>query len=347
MAAIARYAGARETVGHRVCFLGGDGQVGDVLVAEGLADRLGLRGGWDLIGLWRLARLLRHLRPGVVHSHTHALLPTLVALLMLPGTATVYTENSPRALRPDWKFRLLYRLLSRVAARFVALTPTMRGAMERYGAPGARIEVIPNVCAIPRAATAPGRRAIPTIGVVGRVEDQKRMDLLIEVLGELRRRRIEHRGLVVGGGTRLAGLIAQADRLGLGQTVEFAGEQNDVVPWLDRMDLFLMTSAAEPFGITALEAMARRVPVVAMPCPGGLADLIERGGLLLPDRTVAAATDAVGGLLQSSEQRSELQARGQAIAAEHTVERIFPLLERMYLELAGSPSPPERQQAIA
>jgi glycosyltransferase involved in cell wall biosynthesis len=333
VAAIARYAVKHATGEHRACFVDGRGPVGDALIAEGLADRLRSRAGWDPVGLWRLARLLRRQRPDVVHSHTHALLTTLVARLALPRAAIVYTEQSPRALGRDRKFQVLYWILCRSVSRFVALTPSMALTMESYGASPARIVMIPNVFAIPRRDSAPEPHRAPTLGVVARLEDQKRVDLLLEVLGEVRRRGVECVGLVVGGGTRLPDLIEQANRLGLGHVLEFAGEQEDVFPWLDRMDVFLMTSAVEPFGIAALEAMARKVPVVAMPCPGGLSDLITRGGLLLRDRSVAAAADAVSALLQSPELRRELQIRGDTTVTEHTAEQIFPQLERLYREV--------------
>lgn len=341
--AITRYAAEHRPGQHRACFLDGTGTVGDALVAGGLADRLGLRGGWDPAGLWRLVRLLRRSRPGVVHSHTHALLPTLAMLLALPGASFVYTEHSPRALRRDRKFRLLYRLLRRSVSRFVALTATMARAIAAQGVERGRIVVIPNVFAVPRRGDASADAAGSTVGIVARLEEQKRVDLMVGVVRELRRSGIACTGLVVGGGTRLKAVREQAERDGLRDAIEFAGERDDVVPWLDRMDVFLMTSAVEPFGITALEAMARSVPVVAMPCPGGLADLVARGGLLLPDREVATATEAVAVLLASPERRAEVRARGAETVAAHTLERVFPMLERVYEDLLGGKEHAHRQ----
>ena len=330
--AITRYAGGHRPGRHRVCFLDGRGTVGDALVGAGLADRLVMRGGWDPVGLWRLVRLLRRWRPSVIHSHTHALLPTLAVRCAVPGVALVYTEHSPRALRRDYKFSVLYRLLRRSVSRFVAVSPAMAGAIEAQGVERRRIVVVPNVFAVPRRERAASRPGGSTVGIVARLEDQKRVDLLVEVVHEVRRRGIPCTALVVGGGTRLKALGEQAERAGLREAIEFAGWQGDVVPWLDRMDVFLMTSAVEPFGITALESMARGVPVVAMPCPGGLADLVARGGLLLEDRDVVRAADAVAALLASPERRAELRARGEEKVAAHTVERIFPVLERVYQE---------------
>ncbi|HYC32982.1 MAG TPA: glycosyltransferase, partial [Gemmatimonadales bacterium] len=255
---------------------------------------------------------------------------TLVVRAALPRSALVYTEQSPRALTSDRKFRLLYRLLHHSATRFIALTPVMAHAMEAYGVTPERVEIVPNLFAIPRLDVQPPCRHPPVIGVVARLEEQKRVDLLVEVVRELRRRGVEVKGLIVGGGTRRPALRNQTEQAGLSGVIEFAGEQDDVVPWLDRMDLFLMTSAAEPFGITALEAMARRVPVVAMPCPGGLSDLVSQAGLLLPDRSVAGAATALAELLGAPARRRELSARGHALVAEYTPEQVFPRLEAVY-----------------
>jgi glycosyltransferase involved in cell wall biosynthesis len=340
VAAVTRHGAAQGAGEFHACFLDGRGVVGDALVAEALADRLRLRRGWDPIGLYRLGRLLRRQRPDVIHSHTHAVLATLVARIALPRATFVYTEQSPRVLTSDRKFRLLYLVLRRSVSRFVALTPTMARAMEAYGAERSRTVIIPNMFAIPPRTVAGDRRPTGTIGIVARLEPQKRVDTMIEVVAELRRRGIECTGLVVGRGTQLHALVEQTARLGLRDVLEFAGEQDDIVPWLDRMDVFLMTSAAEPFGITALEAMARGVPVVAMPCPGGLSDLIARGGQLLPDRAIGTAADAVAGLLASADRRQELQAKGHATVAAHTADRLFPQLLDLYREVLREASTP-------
>jgi glycosyltransferase involved in cell wall biosynthesis len=224
--------------------------------------------------------------------------------------------------------------------RFIALTPTMARAMEAYGVTPERVELVPNLYAIPRLGIEPPRHHPPVIGVVARLEEQKRVDLLVEVIGELRRRGVEVNGLIVGGGTREPALRRQTEQAGLTRVIEFAGEQDDVVPWLDRMSLFVMTSAAEPFGITALEAMARRVPVVAMPCPGGLSELVSRGGLLLPDRSIASAATSLAQLLGAPERRRELRARGNALVAEYTPEQVFPRLEAVYARAAATRAGP-------
>ena len=335
--AIVRYSARRNASAHLACLLDGRGPIGDQLVATGLACRLEMRTGWDPVGLLRLARLLRRLRPAIVHIHTHAIGAILVATVALPRATRFYSEHSPRSLRPDRKFGFLYWLLRRSVSRFVAATPTMALTMESRGVDPERLVVLPNCVPIERRAESPARDGPPTLGLVARLEPQKRVDLFIDVVAALRKRGVVCAGLIVGGGTCRVRLVEQTQRLGLENVVTFVGEQADVVPWLDQMDVFFMSSGSEPFGIAALEAMARGAAVVAMPCPGGLSDLVGRGGLLLPDRRVATAADAVARLLRSPDARRELRARAHAVLTEFDFDRVMTSLEGLYHDGFGRP----------
>jgi glycosyltransferase involved in cell wall biosynthesis len=330
---IVRTAAGRAGYVHRACLLDGRGPIGDRLVEEGLAVRLGFSSGYDVRGLWRLARLLRRLRPSLIHFHSHAVAAYLVALAACPRAVRVYTEHSPRSLRRDRKFRLLYFLLRRSVPTFVATTAGMAAALADKRVARERIVVIPNGVPVP---SRPGRTETgdpPVVGVVARLERQKRVDLFLDVLAELRQRGVASAGLVVGDGSVRGDLMRQADAVGLRESVEFAGEQEDTVPWLDRLDVFLMTSEFEPFGMAALEAMARGAAVVAMPCPGGLTDVVGAGGIVLPNREVQAAADAVQQLLASAEERARVRARGAVVAEEHSFERVVARLDELYQRL--------------
>ena len=331
LAAVTVEAAKREGPTQRVVFLDGRGPIGDQLVAAGLASRLGARWGFSPRALCRLALILRRARPDVVHHHTHALGTHLVSVAALPRATRVYTEHFPQALGRGLKFRVLYALLRRTIASFVAPATAMAGAVEGYGVDPARIVVVPHPLTIARRARPDlAARPVGTIGVVARLERQKRIDGFIDTLADLRRRGVDCQALVVGDGSLRKSLMAQRDRFGLRPVLRFVGEQDDVAPWLDQLDVFLMTSESEPFGLAALEAMARGVPVVAMPCPGGLAELVREGGLLLGDRTAATAADAIEELLESAESRARLRLRGEALAERHSLERVLARLEDLY-----------------
>jgi glycosyltransferase involved in cell wall biosynthesis len=316
---------------HRACFLDGRGPVGERLTAAGLAETLRARGGWDVPALVRLARSLRRLRPTILHIHTHALAPLLVARLVAPSAAWVYTEHSPRALGRSLKFDVLYRLLKRRRSRFVAVAPALAHRMEHRGVERSRIVTIPNALTVPpRADDVAASRDGRTLGVVARLEPQKRVDLFIAVVAELKRRGLGVRGVIVGDGSQRRQLEKLRGSFGLAEEIEFVGEHEDVTPWLDTFDLFLATSAVEPFGIAVLEALARRVPVVAMPCDGGLSHLLEQRGLVLADRAITTAADAVASLLGSPDALAQLRARADSSLDRFTVGRVVAELEALY-----------------
>jgi glycosyltransferase involved in cell wall biosynthesis len=331
-------AAEREGLVHRACFLRGRGPIGDRLVERGLAVRLDLAHGWEPAAFWRIPRALRLLRPRVVISYTHALAPSLLALLVRPRGRRILHESSVLVFAPPLKFRLAYPVLDRTTDIFVAPTAAVRPAIEARGVRGERIRVLRN--GVPTAAA--GARPEPreptgVVGVVARLAPQKRVDLLVDVVGELRRRGVACSGLVVGGGAERAALGRRAAALGPG-AVEFAGEAVDVLPWLDRLDVFLSTSEVETFGMAPVEAMARGVPVVAMPTGGALDEVVGAGGgLVLPDREIATAADAVQSLLGSAAARDELTRRGRDVGAAHAFPRLLERLDALCGELLATP----------
>ena len=127
------------------------------------------------------------------------------------------TPSIPRApFEPDRKFDLLYRLLRLTGRDSWRRRRPWPSAIERHGVDPARIAVV--------AAPADDARGSPrrfgalsggTVGVVARLEPQKRVDLFVDVVAELRRRGVSCSGIVVGDGSERAGLIARRDRAGL------------------------------------------------------------------------------------------------------------------------------------
>ena len=284
---------------QRVCFMDGRGPIGDLLVAAGLAVRLGARGRPGPRSLVALAATLRRERPAAVHLHTHSLAVHATALASLPGATRVYTEHSPRALRPDRKLAVLYRLLRLTTGRLVAPAEAMAETIERRGVDRERIVVVPHPLTIaPRAVAEEAARRRHRRGCRA-AEPQKRVDLLIDTVAELSRRDLACRALVVGDGSERPALEAAMPSRGTRRARALrrrAGGRGAVARPDGRVPDDLRVRAVRAH---RAEAMARGVPVVAMPCPGGLAELVGAGGLLLPDRSPARAADAVQSLLES------------------------------------------------
>ena len=115
----------------------------------------------------------------------------------------------------------------------------------------------------------------------------------------------------------------------------FAGEQQDLVPWLSVADLFLLPSAQESFGLAALEAMACEVPVVASRV-GGLPEIIENGitGFVCPPGAVDQMAERGVALLTDRDLRASISsAAAEMVRTRYCTDLIVPLYEAQYRDV--------------
>ena len=148
-----------------------------------------------------------------------------------------------------------------------------------------------------------GRRG-PIVGTIARLQPWKRIDLLIKATAVLKAAFPELRVVIVGGESHgfSRGYGDELRRLArnlLGDSVFFAGEQRQVGNWIEAMDVFVLPSASEPFGIVLVEAMAAGKPVIAC-AGGGPEEIITKdvvGKILPPSPTPEQMSDAIKNLL--------------------------------------------------
>jgi D-inositol-3-phosphate glycosyltransferase len=141
----------------------------------------------------------------------------------------------------------------------------------------------------------------PLLGILGRLDAGKGQDFVIEALHHLRTRlgRAAHL-VIMGEPTRNEGdaylqqLKAQVKQLGLENQVHFRGFRANPAVFYQAIDVFVLASENETYGMVTLEAMAAGVPVVAA-ATGGTVELVQHGhtGLLYLHRDVAACARSV------------------------------------------------------
>jgi glycosyltransferase involved in cell wall biosynthesis len=111
------------------------------------------------------------------------------------------------------------------------------------------------------------------------------------------------------------------DELGIAEKTRFTGYREDVPGVMNGLDVFVLASHDEPFGLVVLEAMAAARPIVAT-AAGGVPDIVRDGreALLVPPRDAAAMAAAIARLLSD-----EPLAASLGRAAEARVRDEFPL----------------------
>jgi glycosyltransferase involved in cell wall biosynthesis len=119
--------------------------------------------------------------------------------------------------------------------------------------------------------------------------------LAAQKLRELRGRKIHF--VWAGEGDQRPELEREIARLGLGDQVHLLGQRWDVADWNDAADIFVLPSHLEGMPLAIMEAMAKRLPVVAT-CVSGIPEELGDTGALLPDPAKDAA-GVVRGLVET------------------------------------------------
>ncbi len=323
----------------------------------------------------RLYRLLKELRPAVVHTRNLAALEAVVPAWAAGVPVRIHGEHGWDIHDPAGRrrrYRYVRRLYRPFVSRYVVLSRHLEEYLERQvGVAAARISQIYNGVDTDRFHPASGPRpAIPgcpfgepgqwLVGTVGRMEAIK--DPLNLARAFVRALELQPaaanrlRLVLVGDGALRAEASAVLDRAGVRERVWFAGERADVPDVMRGLDCFVLPSLAEGVSNTILEAMASRLPVVATRV-GGNAELVESGmtGVLVPPANSEALAEAMLGYFND-----QPTARRHARAARRVAESRFSLarmsadyasLYERELAAAGVPVPPRetpsRDEALA
>lgn len=134
------------------------------------------------------------------------------------------------------------------------------------------------------------------IGVVSRLEPIKGMDLVIPAFAEVKNTHPHVKLIIVGNGSLKKLMQQQAKEFGVLDSIEWAGRQpqEKLHEWYGKMDIVLMPSRSEGFGLTAIEAMANGCVVVASNT-GGLPEVVKNGevGLLHTSESIASLAEKI------------------------------------------------------
>jgi len=157
-----------------------------------------------------------------------------------------------------------------------------------------------------------GLDGCPVVGIVGRLRKEKGHAILLDAMVEVVRNIPDAKLLVVGDGPDRNQLIERSKKLGIADHILWLGIKNsgEVFQLYGIMDVVVVPSLFEGFGLTAAEAMAAGVPVVASDVDG-LSEVVENGqtGYLVPVGDSSAMAKRLVELLSN---QSKAQVMGEA-----------------------------------
>ena len=315
----------------------------------------------DAVAAFRLARLIREVRPTILHTHTAKAGTVGRVAALLAGDArppivihTFHGHVLQGYFGPTKSsvFRLLERMLAKVTTVLVAVSPEVRDDLVRLGvAPAEKfvvirlgIELEQRVATdVPREET---RRRLGTpperflVGWLGRMTGVKQTQDLLTVLATLRENGVDAGLLVVGDGPDRVAFEERAQALGLARHCLFLGYQEEVAPWYSAMDAVALPSGNEGTPVTVIEALAARKPVVAY-AVGGVPDVVREGvdGFLVERGDTSAMAGRLARLAAEPELGVRLGAAGrERVLDRYGVGRLLDDVDRLYQETIATRS---------
>jgi len=238
--------------------------------------------------------------------------------------------------------------LQRREAQQYRRNPGLHFRIERYGVPPAKVALIANGIAwtpwdparlaeaVARFRQTSGIRGDgPVVGTVTRLAPAKGLPTLLQAFHQLRRQVPSARLLIVGDGPLKTELVRSAYALGEQEQIIFSGIAVETRVPLSMMDVFVLPSHHEAFGLAIVEAMAMGRPVVASRV-GGIPTIVDDGvtGLLVPPNDPDALARALGQMLDDPERRRAMGSAGHArYEREFTMDRVAREVESVYEEV--------------
>ena len=310
------------------------------------------RQGQDVGVYIRLWRILRRLRPAIVHTRNLSALEAQLPAFLAGVAGRVHGEHGWDVHDLDGsnrKYQWLRRFYSYLIQRYIPLSAELESYLRRrVKVEPARIARIYNGVDTLRFQPALQARQEPpvagfappgtvVVGSVLRMQAVKDPLNLVHAFIELSRR--DHveperlRLIMIGDGALRREALNLLEAAGLVQRAWLPGARDDVEDMLRCMDIFVLPSRAEGISNTVLEAMASALPVVATRV-GGNSELITEGstGILVPAADPVTLADAIEKYLDDPILR-----RRHGQAGRERVEQVFSMDEMVdkYVQVYG------------
>ncbi|HYH74382.1 MAG TPA: glycosyltransferase family 4 protein [Candidatus Saccharimonadales bacterium] len=280
-------------------------------------------------------RIIKAKHIDIIHSHSPDMGFAVSFAARMAGVPMVHTCHG--LTFPDKRYSFVKRLLERFFLKHAAYQKIIvLGEQEVQACKQAGISqavFVPNGVDTTfwQAARRNAGKQPVTFVAVGRLEAQKRFDLLLDAAAALRSEGNDFRVVIVGDGSLRQELNAQAARLGIGDIVTFTGAQSpEHIRQLHRdSDVFVLSSAWEGFPLTVLEAMAMGQAVIATDV-GSVKAIAGTAVHIIPPEDAQALHTAMRHMLTQPAARKKLAAAGQSLAQHYSWQTIAATTTGLY-----------------
>jgi glycosyltransferase involved in cell wall biosynthesis len=277
-----------------------------------------MNGDLDVGLIRRLYRIIRQVRPDIVHLHSRIGADVMGGIAArLAGLPVVHSRRVDNPERP-LAVALKYRLHDRV----IAISEGIERVLLSEGLPPNKLRCVRDAIEITPIVECPDRGWFEqtfglqpgtlALGVVAQLIKRKGHHVLLEALPEVLARFPQVKVLFFGKGPLETELHNTIDRMGLAGQVHLAGFRDDLPRVLPCLDVFVHPALREGLGVSLLQASCARLPIVASRV-GGIPEAVRDGetGLLVEPGNPVELARALTCLLGDAALRQRLGQAGR------------------------------------
>jgi sugar transferase (PEP-CTERM/EpsH1 system associated) len=297
----------------------------------------------------RVFKILRHLKPDVMHSCNLAALEFVPIAALAGVPLRVHAEHGwefAEMAGGNWRYRLLRKLYNPFVSNFIVVAKPLYAYLTKIlGISERRVHLLPNGVDTERFRPSRATDLYPTdfpfrrdqhwvIGTVGRLVPIKNQRLLIDAyisLVQSNKPGVDRMRLaIVGEGPLREQIIEPLQVAGLLDRLWLPGARSDIPELLRSIDCFVLPSLSEATSCTLQEAMATGLQIIATEV-GGNADLLDGGriGRLVPSCDTSAMADAIYEVFKNESNAGICQAALEAAREKYSL----PLVMQCYADL--------------
>lgn len=303
-----------------------------------------------IVAIRTISKMLKDEKPDVLETHlTWSRMLGTIAFVIVEKKRTIAFEQGD-IYNIDWKYRIANFLVSFFIDIFIVCSNAVKSWFSKnYWISKRKIIVMHNVVLTEffkpqqdsvamRTELGIGRDdiVIGSVGTLG-IGINKGMNYCIDALSILTQKYKNLKLLIVGEGELREQLERQVKDLDLEGIVKFLGARRDIPSILNAIDIFVLASIFEPFGIALIEAMAMEKPVVGS-AAGGILEIIEDGvnGFLFTPRNSKGLAEKIDRLIGDENLRKEMGLKARkSVEEKFEAKKYVKRLESIYDNLLG------------
>lgn len=321
---------------HEIIFLKSDGVVLSQNSLLGIkCHQLHLSSGWQLLKARKLKELINEISPALIHCHCDSPAFHLFAnsYSKLP---LVFTEHGDTMMRRErrWVGKLLWRMQKRSWKAVIFNSHFVKeDFLRRYPWLEMKKQVLHNPLLESYGSSSFHRKGGDKVGLFARFVAQKGVDWFLQIAAQIGEKLPHVTFHLYGEGPLKDSLISKAKSLNITDRVYFHGYVSNPLEEMARMDITLIPSRIEPFGLVAVESQSVGTPVISF-YKSGVAEVVidKRTGILVPHGEVEKMAEAAVSLLSDKKRRLEMSEEAAKHAARNfSLENHIKKLEELYL----------------